>query len=376
MPVQFECPHCDALIEQTKKNRELPRVKCQKCQGEFSTQWARSVEDQALPRGPVVSERFELARNFCNKLWNASRFVLLNLEGFEPGTIAPAEFKLEDHWILSRLSTVTQQVTADLENYRYADAARTLYDFAWSEFCGFYVEMAKDRLTDDQTRPMAQRILAHTLDVLLRLLHPMIPFITEGVWELLVRVAPCRGLPLPCESSRILLQADWPAYQKEHQNAEMEEQFARFQQVLGALREIRSRQGVAPKQGVRFSVRCDHETVNLLRPMQAYFGSMAMAQNTGCGPDCQPPRASAQVSLPGMEVFVDLAGLIDVEAEIARNKKELDRIRGMIQGKEKKLSNASFVQRAPKDIVAREQESLEQLRTQQKKVQAALDALT
>ena len=185
MPVEFECPHCEKLIEQTKENRVRPRIKCKHCGKEFSTQWAEKPDDKALPRGAVVSERFELARNFCNKLWNASRFALMNLEGYTPGAVADADLLVEDRWILSRLATVTQETTAALAEYRYADAAKSLYGFAWDEFCSFYVEMVKARLSDPAARPTAQRVLAHTLDTLLRLLHPMVPFVTEEVWQLL-----------------------------------------------------------------------------------------------------------------------------------------------------------------------------------------------
>ena len=183
MPVEFECPHCEGLIEQTKENRVRPRLKCKHCGKEFSTQWAQKPADKALPRGAVVSDRFELAQNFCNKLWNASRFALMNLEGFAPAAVADEELAVEDRWILSRLSTVTAQTTEALAEYRYADAARALYGFAWDEFCSFYLEMVKSRLGDASSRPAAQRVLAHTLDALLRLLHPMTPFVTEEVWQ-------------------------------------------------------------------------------------------------------------------------------------------------------------------------------------------------
>ncbi len=194
MPVEFECPHCHALFPQTKKNRQLPRIECEKCGKPFSTQWAEKPEDKALPRGAVVSERFELGRNFANKLWNAARFSLINLEGFTPGPVADKDLLLEDRWLLSRLATVTQQSTDALEHYRYADAARTLYDFAWNEFCSFYLEMTKARFAVAEQRQTAQRVLAHALDVLMRLLHPMMPFLTEEVWQLLAKVAPNRGL--------------------------------------------------------------------------------------------------------------------------------------------------------------------------------------
>ena len=116
--------------------------------------------------------------------------TLINLDGYSPAPVRADELAFEDQWILSRLATVAQQVTAALDSYQYADAARTLYDFAWDEFCSRYAEMAKPRLEDPATRAVAQRMIAHVLDVLLRLLHPMIPFLTEEVWQLLGRIAP------------------------------------------------------------------------------------------------------------------------------------------------------------------------------------------
>ena len=210
MPVDFECPHCGTLVEQTKKNRVLPRVPCKQCGKEFSTQWASKPEDVALPRGAVVSERFELARNFCNKLWNAARFTLLNLEGYTSAPIPDSELAVEDRWILSRLATVTAEMTTALDEYRFADAMKFAYEFAWDEFCSFYVEMVKSRLATADGRPVAQRVLAHTLDTLLRLLHPAVPFITEEIWQLLGQAAPKRGLAAPAAASDSIMIAAWP----------------------------------------------------------------------------------------------------------------------------------------------------------------------
>ena len=375
MPVQFECPHCEGLIEQTKKNRELPRIKCDKCGQVFSTQWARSDEDRALPRGPVVSERFEVARNFCNKLWNAARFALINLKGYTPGPVADAELTLEDRWVLSRLATVTQQVTAALDSYRYSDAARALYDFAWDEFCSFFVEMVKNRMQDESQRGHAQRVLAYTLDVLLRLLHPMIPFITEEIWQLLAQAAPQRGLDDPQPAAGSIMMAAWPQAEVSRQNAAIEAQFARFQAVLGALREIRSRQNIPPKSQIEFGVRCEADTEQLLRPMATYFASMAGAVATGWGPAVTPPATHAAVTLPIADVFVDLKNFIDVPTEIARNEKLTQKLRGQIEGKQKKLSTASFVEKAPAEVVQRERESLVQLQEQLAAVETALENL-
>ena len=375
MKVEFICPHCEALVEQTKKNRVLPVVNCPKCNEGFSTQWAQREEDKALPRAAATSERFELGRNFCNKLWNASRFALLNLGGYTSAPVTREELHMEDRWILSRLATVTQLVTESLEHYRYADVVRVLYDFAWDEFCSFYIEMVKLRFEDAGQAPAARRVLAHTLDSLLRLLHPIIPFITEEVWQCLDNAAPVRGL-VPHQAAESIIIAPWPEVDSEHLNAEIESQFSRFQAVLGGVREIRARQQIGPKKRIDFSVRCDESIAESLQPMAAYFESMAAARATAWGPDIEPPAISAASSLvAGIEIFVDLAGLIDIEAEIARTDRELERLERAIMGKEKKLANPDFVSRAPEAVVSQERQSLEELRSQIAFHQEALDKL-
>ena len=374
MPVQFECPHCQALIDQTKQNRELPKIKCPKCSQEFSTQWARTDADKALPRGPVVSERFEEARNFTTKFWNAARFALINLQGYTAGAIAEKDLTTEDRWIMSRLATVTRAVTDSLRAYHYADAANSLYEFAWNEFCSFYIEMAKPRLQDEATRAHAQRVLAHVLDGLLRLLHPMMPFVTEEIWQLLNQLATQRGLAKPASSPQWLIVAPWPDSDASHVNPEIESRFSIFQQVLAAIREIRARQNIT-KQQLEFVVRCDDATSALLTPMLPYFASMANAQSLGLGPAVSIPKTHAKTALPGMELFVDLKDFIDKPAEIAKNEKLKQQLLGLIKGKESKLSNEAFVAKAPANVVQAERTALAQAQEQLQSVEEALASL-
>jgi valyl-tRNA synthetase len=375
LPVEFECPHCKKVIEQTQKNRVQPRLKCPHCGQDFSTQWATKPEDSALPRAPVISERFELARNFCNKLWNAARFTLLNLEGYMPGSVDLAALTTEDRWILSRLSTVTGQVTEALDQFHFAEAARQLYDFAWDEFCSFYLEMVKTRLSEPSSRPTAQRILAHVLGAIVRLLHPMIPFITEEIWQRLGEAAPERGLEKPTRAAESVMIATWPEADRRLHDAEIESRFAKFQAVLSGLREVRSRQNIPPKTQIRFSVKSDPATWESLEPMWPYFSSMAGAAGMAWGPHVQPPPQSANFSAAGCEVFVDLAGHIDLDAERARNEKEKERVEQQIDAKERKLANENFVSRAPADIVQKERESLSALRARLKSISAVLEEL-
>jgi valyl-tRNA synthetase len=270
---------------------------------------------------------------------------------------------------------VTDEVTRALAEYRYADAAKALYGFAWDEFCSFYVEMVKARLSDERLRPTAQRVLAHTLDTLLRLLHPMIPFVTEEVWQLLAEAAPQRGIDALTKPAESIMIAPWPLADMARQNGEIEARFARFQEVLRAIRDIRTRQNVPQRKDIHFSVRCDKATADLLRPMEPYFASMACARATAWGPAVAPPELSANVALSGIEVFVDLAELIDVEAEIARNTQEVSRLDGLIAAKQKKLENANFVERAPAAVVEGERKALKDLEDQLAAVRAVIERL-
>src|SRR5262249_50911144 len=151
---------------------------------------------------------FEQGRNFANKLWNAARMVLLNLDGYTPAALRFENLPTEDRWILSRLATVTRQVTVYLDGYHYSDVSRALYEFTWSEFCDWYLEMSKGRLRDNaergtrnaeqkssEVRAQTQRVLVGVLDAILRLIHPVMPFVSESLWQALNEAAPVRGLP-------------------------------------------------------------------------------------------------------------------------------------------------------------------------------------
>ena len=376
MPVQYECPHCESGIEQTKKNRSLPRIDCPKCNEPFSTQWAETDEDKALKRAPVVSERFETARNFMNKLWNAARFTLMNLDGYEAGTIDIADLPLEDRWLLSRLSTVTAEVTTRIDAYRFAEASDILYKFAWDEFCSFYVEIAKPRLNDDAKRKTVQRVLAHGLDTLLRLLHPIMPFVTESIWEHLNEVAPERGLT-PAAASPFLMRASWPESNSNHYDETIETQFAEFQEVISAVRSIRASQNIAPRETVPVRIRCDAAVEERLSAMSDYFLGLAGADVQGIGPDSQAYEIDAPLSIPAsnIDVHVNLEAFIDFEAERARLEKLLTQKEKQAQGKENKLGNENFVARAPEDVVAAERASLEELREQINAIKADLERL-
>ena len=383
MPVEFQCPHCEARIEQTVQNRMLPRIECPKCKQAFRTQWASKPEDVALPRGPALSERFESGRNFSNKLWNATRFVLMNLEDFAGEDLSgwqsgrgPAADALEDRWLLSRLASVTRDATKAIDEYRFAEAARILYAFAWDEYCSAYLELCKARLADPATRKQAQSMLLVGLDTILRLLHPIMPFVTEEIWQHLAVAAAGRRMPWDAAApAASIMVAAWPAPPASWVDDRTETQFGTFLAVVGAIREIRARQNVPPKTRVKVVIRAARETAALLEPMQAAIASMAVAEITALGPEATGAAGAATANVLGCDIFVDLADLIDVGAEIARLTKENEKLAGFIAAKRAKLADGTFASKAPPAVVEKERAQLADLEEKLAKGQSTLAAL-
>jgi valyl-tRNA synthetase len=382
MPVEFHCPHCAARIEQTTQNRILPRIECPKCGKAFRTQWATAPADLALPRGPALSERFEAGRNFSNKLWNATRFVLMNLEDYAGENLSAwaaaggAAEALEDRWLLSRLATVTRDATRAIDEYRFAEAARILYAFAWDEYCSAYLELCKSRLADPARRRQAQSMLLLGLDTILRLLHPIMPFVTEEIWHHLAAAA--SGRRMPWDAAKLpdsIMVAAWPTPPATWSDARTETQFGTFLAIVAAIREVRARQNVPPKTRLPVQVRASRETAELLAPMHGSIESMAGATLERMGPDAMGVAGAAATSVLGCDVFVDLAGLIDVAAEIARLGKENEKTAGFIASKRRKLSDETFTAKAPAAVVEKERAQLAELEEKLAKGEASLAAL-
>jgi valyl-tRNA synthetase len=201
------------------------------------------------------------------------------------------------------------------------------------------------------------------------------PFVTEEIWQNLGKIAPVRGLEKPAQAAPQCITAPWPEMNKAHQDPATEARFATFQAALGALREIRSRQNIAMKNPIEFSVTCSDEIAALLTPMLPYLQSMANAKAIELGPKATAPANHAKSTLGGMDIYVDLKDFIDVKAEIAKNQQLEQKLVGIIKGKEAKLSNESFVARAPANVVQVERDALTQAQEQLASVRAALEAL-
>lgn len=382
LPVGYECPHCGEVISQTLDHQTArplggakPRVKCPKCKkdSQYSSPWFEPDAGEAVAR--VVSERFEYGRNFCNKLWNASRFAMLNLEGYTPGPVAADELMLEDHWILSRLATTANTLTNLLGEYHFDMATRTIRDFTWNEFCDWYLEMIKPRLRDEAQKPAAQRVLVGVLDVLLRLLSPFTPFICEELWQRLGEIAPERGLLEPVPAAESAMIAPWPSLPAAWRNAGLESRFERLQETIVAVRNVRAVYGIASSVELGLHVRCEPEVAAQFQGIAGQFENLAKTFLKTVGVDVSRPTGAASFSLADADGYIPLEGIIDREAELARQRKEAEKLRGFIAGHEKKLANKGFVDKAPREVVDQVRETLSGLMKQLESVEKIIGEL-
>jgi valyl-tRNA synthetase len=377
MPVSNVCPHCDHLVpvKQEHMYMRTRKVTCPDCKKPFRPGGPWAAPDPELRTAKQASDRFDIGRNFANKLWNAGRFQLMNLAAYTPAALRLEELPLEDRWILSRLATVTAAVTEQLENYHFGDATRTIYDFTWSEFCDWYVEMSKRRLDDAKARPLVQRMLVGVLDAILRLVHPIMPFVSESLWQALGEAAFERGLPSPEPAAESVCIAPWPVFPADWQDAAMEARIARMQDLVRSVREVRNRYMVESKTPLNVSVRCSAAVAVDLRTLTPFISSLAGVGTLQCGPDTVKPRQSATHVHPEYESYVSLEGLIDVAAEIKRlEKQKADKAR-FLQGACAKLANTNFVANAKPEVVQQQRDLAADLENQLKVIEENLREL-
>jgi len=303
--------------------------------------------------------RIEGYRNFCNKIWNAARFVLLNTEGQTVITTThEAELGLADRWIRSRLGKTIAEVDAHMAGYRLDLAARALYEFTWNEYCDWYLELSKPLLQGDATAPEAQAgvrgTLITVLETLLRALHPIVPFITEEIWQ---RVAPVAGVSGPS----IMLQPA-PVADDFGRDTAAEAELDWVRGFIVGIRQIRGEMDIAP--GRRLTVLLADASAldqQRLEQQSLYLRTIARLDEVRVLEAGETPPPSAMALLGGMQLLVPMAGLIDVEAEQARLKKRADKATADLQRTRAKLDNENFVKRAPAAVVQQEKERAAQL---------------
>jgi valyl-tRNA synthetase len=314
-------------------------------------------------------ERVAGYQAFANKVWNMARFAFMNLEGWERRPSSRESAELADRWILSRLSRAAGEVTGHLDRFRFNEAANAVYAFVWGELADWYIELVKPRLYGDlgeESRDAARATLVEALDGALRLLHPMMPFVTEALWQRLPRG---EGDPPS------IMRAAWPAADASREDREAESRMAELQELIGAVRNIRAEYGVQPGRPITLRVGGPSEALRgTLDASRRTLKDLARVEEIEF--DAEAGGAGATTVLrSGAEVFVPLAGVIDLDRERARLREEIGRLSAQLVATEGRLSNESFTSRAPADVVERERAKLRSFAEQRETLSTKLASL-
>jgi valyl-tRNA synthetase len=371
LPVQAISPYTGELVDlaTAKHGRSIFTYICPKTGKEFDV--LGTMRD--IPMAKIISERFEVGRAFCTKLWNAVRFAMMNLGEHKFIPLSKANLKPEDRWILSRLSRVVSKVTEELYAYNPSAALGAAREFFWSELCDWYLEFIKPRFKDENSAPVARTILALALDQVLRLFHPFVPFITEVLWERLNAQCPVRGLEKAIPSTELLISASWPESNAEWEDGPIEADFSLLENVIRSIREFRSLHNIAPSRKLEALIKAPGRSADILQQMKPLILHMANLTSLDVAADIKRQVAAATLVVGDMEIY--LAGLVDTDKERERLNSKRGKLLEDARKAEAKLANESFVSRAPAEVVEKERQRLKDLQAQIELIDANLKAL-
>ena len=322
------------------------------------------------PYMSLPESQIEAGKRFANKIWNASRFLLMNLDDFDPsGTkISNDKLYLCDRWIRSRFNATAKNVTACLDDFRFSDAAHALYEFLWHEFCDWYIELIKQRLyyTDDpSSRETVQSVASDILERTMRLSHPVMPFLTEEIWQ-----------RLPHEGDSIMV-APWPEPNPAWEDSVSENSMQTIMDVIESIRSIRGEMNVAPSSEVEILIKAPSaESRNLLETHLAdYLPSFTRISSVSIAESLEKPVACATAVVGDLTIYVPLAGVIDIGAERNRLEKRLGKLTADLTATRKTLENPKFIERAPEAVVMQKQDLLERFESEKEKLESNLNML-
>lgn len=315
--------------------------------------------------------KIESSKNFANKIWNALRFILMNLRGFDPTSISEDALSLDlaDRWILSRTQRIIKEVSELLKGYYIGESAKALYEFIWGEFCDWYIEISKKTLYDSSADSLRKESVRYVLwkvsSVILRLLHPYMPFVTEELWH-----------RLPAVEGSIVV-APWPSYQEELVDEDAERKMRDVMESIRLIRNMRAEMGIQPGQKVKIVVKPhDQEFASLIRSLEGYFTSLASLSELSIDPNYERPKGCAVGVMNKAEIFMPLGEFMDLEKEISRLKREISDIEEDIQKVKTKLSNKAFLEKAPREVVEKEREKLKGLEDRKERIERHLELLS
>ena len=338
---------------------------------EFGTDATRFGTMLMAPQGLDVlftNDRLEIGKNFMNKLWNASRFVQMNLDEVDKERIKLENLNLDvpEQWIITRLNETALKVNEELERFRFNEAAKAIYEFTWSDFCDWYIEIAKTRFygTDKQKAKEAQVVCIYVIKGILTLLHPYAPFITEEIWSY-----------FKDETDKDLIVSPWLKGDKSDKAFASDDSVDLLKQLVTAIRTIRSSMNVPQDKKANVLIRGVAEYRSKIESFENIIMTLGKIENLTLADEIEKPPQSATAVVKKMELFVPLKGLIDLDQEIARLSKRMNELSGHLQNIEKKLANKNFVDRAPENVVKHENKKLKDMSTEFTLVKANLDML-
>ena len=321
----------------------------------------------------VSDERFEYGRNFANKLWNASRFVLMNLEGVDNKPIDKSKLTLVDKWILNQLNETAKLVNENMKEYRIGEIAHTLYDFFRSEYCDWYVEIAKIQLQDPELKMNTQRVLRYVLDMSLRMLHPIMPHITEQVWQGVKGVS---GFGSDVDSPEALIIAKYPGFEEGLSFPKEATEMKLVFDTITSLRNVRQSFNIPTSATVDVEIRADKAEKDIFAEIEPYIHRLAKVNNISYAQmDALVPPKSATAVVSASKLIVPLADLIDLEAEIKRQEKKLDKLTNEKNSLEGRMKNEKFVANAPKELVEQTNARIAEISAQQKVIEDLIESL-
>ena len=313
-------------------------------------------------------KKMDAAWNFINKIWNASRYVIMNLGDMQNAPKLPAKDKwdLADRWILSRLNATIKQVTDQFESFDFGEACRCLYNFIWNDFCDWYIEMTKEKLNNGTEAEKAdtKNILGYVLDQTLKLMHPIMPFVTEALWQ-----------DMPHEGKSIMI-ADYPVVHDEFADEKSEEQMKRLIELITAVRNIRNEANAPMSKPVDLLIKTDDQAAaDMLLANADYIKRFCHPADLQIATDTQAPKLAMSGIVTGAEVYIPMAELVDLKEEQARMEKEIAKLEKEVQRSEKKLGNEKFVNNAPEAVVAEERAKAVEWKQKLEAAQARLASL-
>ncbi len=309
-----------------------------------------------------IPERVEASRNFANKLWNAGRFIMMNLETDEVITLDTDNLALEDKWILSKYNSVVSAVTENLEKYELGIAVQKLYDFTWDVFCDWYIEISKSRLSgeDNKAKNTARSVLLYVYNGILSLLHPFMPFITEEIWQ---------SIPHKGEA---LVVAEWPKFREDLDFSAEETEFEKIMDVIKAIRNRRAEMNVPPSKKAKVCITT--QSPETFKSGEAYICRLASATEVETG-DSFASEGAVRIVTDSATVFIPMSELLDADKEIERLKKELEAAEKDKEFLSKKLSNQGFVAKAPAAVVEQEKQKLEKVLDKIKMLECSVEEM-